>query len=237
VGDGVTDDTVAIQAALDALTPNSTLIIKGDFYVDQNVYLKDVDNVTIDCTGANITWGSQNFILFETCDNVTLKNIQYAICNAPAVASNNRPTGTTVPAAFWTFGIVAYCCQNFTFVNNHVDFNNTLLCVAGGAGHNVSGNKVFHGKDNTIYFFSHTPIERSKSGFDMYYWNIEFGCHKRACKRGVGITVHQHRVGFLRHGHSFECYHHASRHLSMPPSIYGKAMGRSRNFEFFKENI
>jgi parallel beta-helix repeat protein len=154
VSDGVTDSTAFFQAALDALTSNSTLIIKGDFYVDQNVYLKDIDNVTIDCSGATIEWGSQNFILFETCDNVTLKNIQNSICSGSAIASNNRPSGTSVPAAFWTFGIVSYSCQKFTFINNNVDFNDTLLCVAGGEGHNVSGNKVFRGKDNTIYFFN-----------------------------------------------------------------------------------
>jgi parallel beta-helix repeat protein len=184
VGDGVTDDTVAFQAALNALTSNSELIIKGDFYVAQNVYLKDVDNVTIDCSGATITWGSQNFILFETCDNVTLKNIQYATCNAPAVASVNRPTGTATPAAFWTFGIVAYSCQNFTFINNHVDFNDTLLCVAGGEGHNVSGNKVFHGKDNTIYFFnaSNSTIANNVVG--------DTNAGRAICtQRGGGFTI------------------------------------------------
>ena len=154
VGDGVTDDTDAFQAALDALTSNSSLVVKGNFYLAQNVYLKDINNVTIDCSGATITWGSQNFILFETCDNVTLKNIQNSICTGSSTSSNNRPTGTAVPSTYWTFGIVAYSCQNFTFENSYVDFNNTLLCVAGGEGHNVSNNKVFNGKDNTIYFFN-----------------------------------------------------------------------------------
>jgi parallel beta-helix repeat protein len=184
VGDGVTDDTVAFQAALNALTSNSELIIKGDFYVAQNVYLKDVDNVTIDCSGATIEWGSQNFILFETCDNVTLKDIQYATCNAPAVASVNRPAGTTVPAVYWTFGIVAYACQNFTFINNNVNFNDTLLCVAGGEGHNVSGNKVFHGKDNTIYFFnaSNSTITNNVVG--------DTNAGRAICtQRGGGFTI------------------------------------------------
>jgi parallel beta-helix repeat protein len=153
VAEGTTDDTAAFQKMLNATPANSYVRVKGKFRLAQNVYMTGVDNVTFDFSGAQITWESNNLLMFDTCNNIKLLGMK-AGCTGAGTASINRPAGTAVPAAYWGFGIVAYNCNQFTVLDCDIDFNGTLLCIAGGDNHRVDDNVMRRGGDNTIYIFN-----------------------------------------------------------------------------------
>lgn len=94
VGDGSTDDTAAIQSAVNSLNPNQTLSLAGGQYVCNGVQVS-TDSITI--TSGKLIGTTASNRLEISGDNVTLTDIEFFIenpslhtnCGGVAVIGNN----------------------------------------------------------------------------------------------------------------------------------------------------
>jgi parallel beta-helix repeat protein len=154
VGDGVTDDTAAIQAALDALTDNSTLHAAGDFLISNNLYMNARTNVVLDFEGSTFTNSVGCFLYMQDCDTVVVKNIG-AYTTSSTTAGTSYDPSYTPPSNFLSFAVMAYLCQNVTIQNNMMDLGGALpIAIEQGNGHAMLDNRVSHGGDNTLYMYN-----------------------------------------------------------------------------------
>jgi len=85
VGDGVADDTAAIQAAINSLTKGVVLFPAGTYVISSVLFLKS--NVSLNANGSTLTYitpyeDDQGFL---TDNNVAIENILYGT-NADAIA-------------------------------------------------------------------------------------------------------------------------------------------------------
>lgn len=118
IGDGVTDDTAAIQAAVDALQPYQTLTAEGDFLMSEEVFVKQ-SNITLDfasakfnMTGATYTGYGSGFFFGDPTDK-TLKPE-----NVTVIGGEYYPAGNSQPFPLADFNPIAVVIgKNFTFYN------------------------------------------------------------------------------------------------------------------------
>jgi len=103
-GDGVTDDTAAIQAAIDAGEGRTLLGVKGQTYLIQD-QLTIPSNITIDWQGATIIDDVQTYrppaqasrakplFYMYGVNNIKIKNLMYESTPTRATVSSSVPTG------------------------------------------------------------------------------------------------------------------------------------------------
>lgn len=76
VGDGATDDTSAIQAAINALTDNSSLVIPNGLYMIDELTITSVNNIKIYGSGKlkhrTLQTAFSAMITVDSCNNITL---------------------------------------------------------------------------------------------------------------------------------------------------------------------
>ena len=77
IGNGVADDTVAIQAALDSITSGTVIIPSGTYKISSALTATSV-SVSIDCLGTLAeTVAIDGAILFTSCTNFEIKGVTY----------------------------------------------------------------------------------------------------------------------------------------------------------------
>ena len=70
-------------------------------------------------------------------------------------------------------------------------------------------------RQDTIHFFWHAPIERSKAGLDVIDGNVQLGRGKRPSKRRIGVAVNQNSVRLLVQKDLLDRLQHAPGHLAV----------------------
>jgi hypothetical protein len=114
IGDGVTDSTQAIQAAIDA-NPNSTITFKGGVYIISDTILlnADLDSVSLDLNGSTIKWNGANGSAWSEGDPVSyIPNTHHIFANPPVMFGVSR-RATTAQSAGQTV------IKNGTIDGNH----------------------------------------------------------------------------------------------------------------------
>lgn len=96
VGDGVTDDTTAIQNAFNALTENGSLFFPaGNYLISSALTLTSIDNVTIYGLGAKIYENGAALLHhfdFTTCDYLTVEGFYFEATETHAYFTANTPS-------------------------------------------------------------------------------------------------------------------------------------------------
>ncbi|WP_447759781.1 glycosyl hydrolase family 28-related protein [Sphingopyxis panaciterrae] len=95
VGDNIADDTVAIQTALDALSPGQTLVLgNGKFKVSAAIALSGVDDIEIDGAGATIAETSAaivNTLAFTNCSRLVVRGLNFTGVEDYAYFAADKP--------------------------------------------------------------------------------------------------------------------------------------------------
>jgi len=204
VGDGVTDDTLAIQAAIDA-TPayGTTFFPAGTYIIINTLNLKN--NLTIDGQGATIrAKAAVNFeymMLAASKTNVTVKNIRFDANKA------NRSAGQNVRFMCLGFTDCDDCTASNVYVENARGYSsipavglvvggssirckieNCTAVNCGDSGANAADGFFASGESNLIIGCLATNC--TDTGFVIESSNISgiVGCIARSCNAGAAIT-------------------------------------------------
>lgn len=161
VGDGVTDDTAAIQAAIDAVNaagggsifiPHATYILNARLYVKANVTLQGENKSFLKCTNA-----SSGGDIGLHGDNVELNDLKIQIAGSQCLFLSAAVSNITIENC-WLYdtghtGIMfqanAAGCSNINIINNIISggtygvlFNSSLS----GSGAQITGNMMYDNK-------------------------------------------------------------------------------------------
>lgn len=127
VGDGVADDTAAIQALINGVGPNTTIHFPAGTYKHTNLAFTSKSNFALVGDGAVFvaTTRTQRYLAFVNCTDFTVRGITSKGATATVRSGPTR-------------GISMEGCSRFTITGNHV-FNTEGVgiyagAVAGGAG-------------------------------------------------------------------------------------------------------
>lgn len=124
VGDGITDCTQAIQAAIDA-NPNSCITFKGGVYIiTSTIFLNgDINSVSLDLNGSTIMWGGPTDEWTES-QSYTVMSDHEGVTSSPSVmlcVERRSLTGESGKTAIMN-GVIdgalkaSICCQNTAFL-------------------------------------------------------------------------------------------------------------------------
>lgn len=130
-GDGVTNDTTAIQAAVTALTQGQTLYFPVGEYVIGQIIFDGKSNVTVAAYGARfaLTGDNAGFVVKGVCDNITVLG---GVITGDGV---NRDADTSKAQIGWLFGNEAGAfVQNVIVQDVVVDAANIGFKFAAGTG-------------------------------------------------------------------------------------------------------
>jgi hypothetical protein len=147
VGDGVTDDTAAIEAAL-GLGGHVTFPV-GTYKVS-TVLIENVNNLTVDARSATFTSQYGNVLVFKQCDNFSWEG---GVINAGTGANPAYPSGAeSIPQNFLLYNANVASVSGLT-VNNNIA--NVAACItAWNMGQvQINNNQVYYGGDNSIWCF------------------------------------------------------------------------------------
>lgn len=163
VCDGVTDDVIAIQTAINALPANARLVISGPINLTNNLYMVNKQNVVLDFTGAKITTNKACLLYMQACNQPVVRGIGQCTFSSTAPGTSYDPAYVP-PSNFLSFSIMAYLCQQVTIKGNVMDLGGNLpVTIEQGDGHIMSGNRVSNGGDNTLYLYNVTNSIVSKN--------------------------------------------------------------------------
>lgn len=131
VGDGTTNDTVAIQAAISALTSNQRLVFPGKNYLMGQVIFDGLSNISIDCQGAKFTLTGDNagFVVKGICNGIRV--------NGGDIIGDgtNRDADPTKAQVGWLIGSYAGAyVQSVVIENVNVTSTNNGFKFAYGTG-------------------------------------------------------------------------------------------------------
>ena len=112
VGDGVTDDTVNLQRALNALDTGVTLLLEGlTLMISSTLEIPGKSGFVIDGQGATIiaedgmlVEPNSNLLFIHECTDFTVRNL---------TVDGNR--STRIPAEVWAHNIAIHSCMRFIF--------------------------------------------------------------------------------------------------------------------------
>jgi nitrous oxidase accessory protein NosD len=204
-GDGVTDDTASIQAAVDALPPGGTLHVPPGVYrvdVGRGVHLKD--NMTLDLGEATLTGTNVDHARCRVLDMQGRKKI---------VISGGTLAGSRAGAPEWGMGILASDAEDLIIKNVKIhDFFYDGILLTGNRGckrvqvvgclseHNRrTGLAVVSASDVTVEqsTFRDTRGQSPQSGANCEpntgggVRNVRFSHCTFAGNGGVGVYVHR----------------------------------------------
>jgi parallel beta-helix repeat protein len=146
VGDGVTDDTTAIQNAINASYGKTLYIPVGNYKVNSNdVYLSVTDNIRIIAEGA--------VFLSQTCPSIKVDSSEYLeltglTIDVDAAATTNP--GYTQPFPLFVTGLTDRVIINNVTVNNS---KSGAIAIYGSSNLELSGCTTYRSGDNGIYIF------------------------------------------------------------------------------------
>lgn len=147
VGDGVADDTAAIEAALGL---GGHVTFPEGTYKVSTALIENVNNLTVDARSATFTSQYGNVLVFKQCDNFSWEG---GVINAGTGANPAYPSGAeSIPQNFLIFNANVASISGLT-VNNNVA--NVAACItAWNMGQvQINNNQVFYGGDNSIWCF------------------------------------------------------------------------------------
>ena len=147
VGDGVADDTTAIEAALGL---GGHVTFPAGTYKVSTVLIENVNNLTVDARSATFTSQYGNVLVFKQCDNFSWNG---GVINAGTGANPAYPSGAeSIPQNFLIFNANVASISGLT-VNNNIA--NVAACItAWNMGQvQINNNQVFYGGDNSIWCF------------------------------------------------------------------------------------
>lgn len=147
VGDGVTDDTAAIETALGL---GGHVSFPAGTYKVSTVLVENVNNLTVDARSATFTSQYGNVLVFKQCDNFSWTG---GVINAGIGANPAYPSGAeSVPQNFLVYNANVASISGVT-VNN--DPANVAACItAWNMGQvQINNNQLYYGGDNSIWCF------------------------------------------------------------------------------------
>lgn len=103
-----------------------------------------------------------------------------------------------------------------------------------GGAQQQGGNAV--GED-AVDFLGHAHVERAQAGLDMRHRDVQLGRRQGAGKRGVGVAVDQHPVGFFVEQDLLDALEHASGHGAMGASGNLQVVFGCRNFQLVEKHL
>jgi len=155
-GDGTTDDTAAVKAAVNAAAGNSlffpagTYIISSGITLPSNTYIYGVENSSILKIAGGISYSAQNYSIFEILAGtgyITIENLIFDgnLSNIPNISSVQNPMHVIFEAneniVFnnCRFQNIAGICLNFSTNHTGLYVTNCNFINCGGATDNSSG--------------------------------------------------------------------------------------------------
>jgi hypothetical protein len=146
VGDGVTDDTAAIQRALNALTPGSTLDGEAKKYsIPNRTLLSRIPNTKIQNFILQTTNAALN-ILSNYADNVT---VRWNIFGGPT----NAGPGSVAVANGYGNRVTTDYPERFTVEDNYITNFYKGIEISHGDNPRVIGNRIFGVGSNAVHIF------------------------------------------------------------------------------------
>lgn len=152
VGDGITDDTIAIQNAF--YNGGSVFFPPGTYKVT-TVFVQSVDNLSVDAGTAEFTSQYGNVFAFYYCNDFSWTG---GVINAGIGANPAYPSGAiSLAQSLLVYGASRIKINNAT-INNNVA--NTFPCITawGVNDATISNNQLYRGGDNTIWVFGNNNI-------------------------------------------------------------------------------
>jgi hypothetical protein len=122
VGDGITDDTAAIQAAMTAATGGALYIAPAETYYKVTSAINGVSNIAIFGSGTagtirNTSGGTAtdfNIFQFTDCSNIEIRNVALYGANKAITSPTQNGDGGG--------GIALLNCSNFMLLNNNIQY-------------------------------------------------------------------------------------------------------------------
>jgi hypothetical protein len=196
VGDGVTDDTVAIQNAIDYLKNNSTLYFpSGEYKIFNNVFFKNLDN--IDIIGNSKSKIIKKGFIIENSNNIKIKNINFKgidfgntqiIYGLRIIDSNNIKI---VDNIFDSCCFLAYKTDTNIISENLNILNNNFTGDYENAKTYSEANTIYiKGIDNVIINNNNLLVENTHRFFKLttgYRINDELKLNKEDCINNIKI--------------------------------------------------
>ena len=88
-----------------------------------------------------------------------------------------------------------------------------------------------------INFLRHCAVERSQSGFNMRYGQMQFATDQSGCKCGIHIAIDNDEVGFFVNYDLLESQHDTAGLLRVGAGANCEIEIRLRNPKLLKENV
>ncbi len=162
VGDGITDDRAAIQAAIDSLSNGGTILFSAKNYkINSTLFANSNTNFIGTSLSATIVNSNNTFHSF-TCvnkDRVNFNNLSFTLSNSPSNVNvvshilfqstkNSSVTNCNFIKSNWcavyVLGVAGNYSRNIDILNNKID----ELAIDGGSGNSPSGINVEGGSVN-----------------------------------------------------------------------------------------
>jgi hypothetical protein len=204
VGDGVTDDTAAIQAAIDALQPYQTLTAEGDFLMAGEVFVKK-SNITLDFTSAKfdmtgaVYTGYGSGFFFGDPSNKSLKPE-----NITVIGGEYYPAGNSQPFPLADFNPIAVAIgKNFTFYNLRIFpkqstraiYLQTVTAYGDGVTPNIENIRVYGltvmGDGDAV-----DGVDITSTGGDNLIKDVYIEGYVSGCKRGASVSTGSNSYNF-----------------------------------------
>lgn len=196
VGDGVADDTAAIDAAL---AGGGHVTFPEGTYKVTTIVCNGVNNLSVDATGATFTSVYGNVVVINNCDDFSWRG---GIINSGVGANPTyTPLGVpyTVPSNFTVFDSNRVQVSNIQCNNNIGNGSPCLVAWVVSQGQ-FSNNQCFNGGDNSIWFFSCSRMTASNNlirgqlaGRAICFQQVNYGAMTGNViqnGKGDGLNVH-----------------------------------------------
>jgi len=151
VGDGITDDTVAIQNAINSLALTGGVVnFPPKTYNVSTVFIQNINNITIEAGSAEFTSQYGSVFAFFYCNDFTWKG---GVINGGVGANPAFPSGpASLPQNLLVFGSNRVMITEARIINNPA---NVLPCITAWNVTDalITNNECYYGGDNTIWIF------------------------------------------------------------------------------------
>lgn len=196
IGDGTTDDTIAFQAAIDALTDYQTLVAEGSFYTTESLYLRK-NNVTYDFNAAKFLHNAT--VVVADIDSPTTQ-----FSNIRILGGSFYPVGDSQPYPAAAYNPIAILiAKNVTVINPKIYPVQSCRAISiqtsdfwGTAPYqNISNisviNAEIYGDDNAA-----DGIDITSDNADNMIQDVYVSAYIEGCKRGFAVSTGSNSYNF-----------------------------------------